>query len=313
MRRQAQRGGVGKGEPNGLQNQGCARRAAAVAAMICFFFGSFTGRAQTLPDEQLAQIRFEQKLHAQVSLGLVFRDEENRTVRLGQYFGEKPVVLVLGYYECPMLCTLVLNGMVESAADMKWSIGREFEVVDVSINPRETAALAAAKKRAYLKRYGRTGAEAGWHFLTGDRQAIAQLANEVGFRYVYDPASKQVAHPSGLVILTPGGKISRYLFGVTYAPKDLFGALKEASSGRVGSPIQQLILLCFHYNPITGKYSAAIVVALRVMALGTILGLLGLIAVLVFRRGRAAGPAAEGTTGRGFPEAQSAAGEKSSP
>lgn len=241
---------------------------------------------QELTDGALAQIRFEQKLNSRISLGLSFQDEEGRQVQLSQYFGSKPVLLVLGYYQCPMLCTLVLNGMVESAADMKWSIGREFEVVDISISPNETPLLAAAKKRTYLKRYGRSQAAQGWHFLTGNEQSIRQLADEVGFRYAYDPASKQYAHPSGLVVLTPEGKVSKYLFGVTYAPKDLFAALSDASTSRVGSPIQQLILLCFHYNPITGKYSGLIVVILRLLGLATILGLAGLIMALV-RRGRA--------------------------
>src|SRR5207302_151037 len=176
------------------------------------------------------------------------------------------VVLVLGYYQCPMLCTLVLNGLVESAADMKWSIGREFEVVDVSIDPNESPAMAAAKKRSYLKRYGRPVAAGGWHFLTGNEGTVRRLAGEVGFRYAYDPASKQYAHPSGLVILTPEGKVSTYLFGVTYAPKDLFASLQAASSNKTGSPIQQLILLCFHYNPFTGKYICLIIVVLRVFS-----------------------------------------------
>ncbi len=255
--------------------------------VLCLVLVGVSGNAQSLPDETLAQIRFDQKLNTQISLNLSFRDEDGKQVRLGQYFGHKPVLLVLGYYECPMLCTLVLNGMVESAADMKWSIGREFEVVNLSINPRETAALAAAKKRTYLKRYGRSGAAQGWHFLTGDEPAIRQLANEVGFRYAYDPASKQYAHPSGLVVLTPLGKVSAYLFGVTFAPRDLYSSLQTASSNHVGWPIHQLILLCFHYNPITGKYSSTIVAALRFMAVGTMLGLAGLIVSLV-RRGRAA-------------------------
>ncbi|HEV2393933.1 MAG TPA: SCO family protein [Verrucomicrobiae bacterium] len=239
--------------------------------------------AKTLSDDDLAQIRFDQKLDARISLNLPFRDEQGTPIQLGQYFGQKPVLLVLGYYKCPMLCTLVLNGMVESAADMRWSIGREFEVVDVSINPSETPALAAAKKRTYTKRYGRSGAALGWHFLTGNEPAIRQLAGEVGFRYVYDPVSKEFAHPSGLVILTPDGTISKYLFGVTFAPKDLYGALKDASYKQVGSPIQQLILLCFHYNPITGKYSRSIIVILRVLGIATILGLFALVVLLICR------------------------------
>lgn len=255
--------------------------------------------AQTLNDKTLASIRFEQKLNSQVSLGLPFRDEDGRSVRLGQYFGRKPVLLVLGYYECPMLCTLVLNGMVESASEMKWSIGREFDVVDVSINPSETPTLAAAKKRTYLKRYGRSEAGQGWHFLTGSDTAIRQLANEVGFHYAYDPASKQYAHPSGLVILTPEGKVSRYLFGVTYSPKDLYGALRDASASQVGSPIQQLILLCFHYNPITGKYSGTIIVILRLLGVATMLGLVWLIVRLI-RSKRGPQPSCASSTGTEF-------------
>ncbi|HVV73030.1 MAG TPA: SCO family protein, partial [Verrucomicrobiae bacterium] len=262
-------------------------------SLACFLMAAHAALAQTLPDETLARIRFEQKLDGQVSLDLPFRDEDGRPVRLRQYFGEKPVVLVLGYYQCPMLCTLVLNGMVESAADMKWSIGREFEVLDVSINPEETPALAAAKKRSYVKRYGRSEAAQGWHFLTGNQAAIQQLANEVGFHYAYDPASKQFAHPSGLVILTPQGKVSGYLFGVTFAPKDLYTGLRTATRNQVGSPIQELLLLCFHYNPITGKYSKSVIVVLRVLSAATILGFLGLVVALA-RRGK--GP---GTTWQG--------------
>jgi protein SCO1/2 len=260
-----------------------------VPACISFLvlLGAIGGRAQSLSDEELARIQFEQKLNNQVSLDLHFRDETGRVVRLGDYFKSRPVVLVLGYYQCPMLCTLVLNGMVESAADMKWSIGREFDVVDLSINPRETPALAAAKKQSYLKRYGRSGAAEGWHFLTGDEPSIEQLAREVGFHYAYDTVSKEYAHASGLVVLTPEGKVSSYLFGVTYAPKDLSAALRTASTWQVGSPIQQLILLCFHYNPITGKYSQNIIRILRILGATTILGLVALVVAMVVRRPKA--------------------------
>jgi protein SCO1/2 len=251
--------------------------------LVVALASSSLSRAQSLSDEVLTQIHFEQKLSAQVTLNLPFRDEKGKSVRLGTYFGSKPVLLVLGYYRCPMLCALVLNGMVEGASDMRWSIGREFDVVDVSIDPHETPALAAAKKATYLKRYGRSGASSGWHFLTGDQPAIDQLAREVGFHYAYDPVSKEYAHASGLVMLTPEGKVSSYLFGVTFAPKNLAAALKTAATHQAGSPIQQLILLCFHYNPITGKYSGAIMVVLRVLAVATILGLLGLFVLLARR------------------------------
>jgi protein SCO1/2 len=229
--------------------------------------------AQTLTSSQLAQIGFDQKLNSLVSLELSFRDETGKAVKLGDYFGRKPVVLVLGYYECPMLCTLTFNGMVESMAEIKWSIGDQFEVVHVSINPKETSTLAAAKKQTYLKRYGRPGAAIGWHFLTGDEYAIRQLAREAGFQYAFDPSIGQYAHPSGLIVLTPQGKIAKYLFGVKFSPNELYDALKTASESKVGSRIQQLVLLCFHYSPIKGKYGAAIMAVLRLLGAGTLLSL----------------------------------------
>src|SRR5690348_3646919 len=182
-------------------------RAATVLVMAT---SVFTARAQSLTAAQLSNIRFDQKLGSQVSLDLAFRDETGKTVTLAEYFGKKPVILVLGYYQCPMLCTLTFNGMVEGLNDMKWSIGDEFNVVNVSINPRETPELAAAKRKNYLKQYGRPSAAAGWHFLTGDEPQIRKLADEVGFQYAYDPSVHQYAHPSGLTILTPDGKVSKY-------------------------------------------------------------------------------------------------------
>ena len=225
-----------------------------------------TACPQSLNPQQLGQVAFEQKLDAQVSLALPFRDEDGHDVKFGDYFGSKPVILVLGYYECPMLCTLTLNGMVESLEDIRWVIGKHFNVVNVSINPSETPQLAAAKKKSYLRRYGRTGAERGWHFLTGDEPAIRALADQVGFRYTYDPTVKQYAHPAGLVILTPRGRVSKYLFGVNFAPADLLAALQGASGNLIGSRIQQLVLLCFCYSPIHGKYGTIIMLAVRLMA-----------------------------------------------
>lgn len=239
--------------------------------------------AQSLTDDQLSRISFDQELNAQISLDLPFRDENGKTVTLRDYFGQKPVVLVLGYYQCPMLCTLTFNGMVESMNDMKWSIGKEFNVVHVSINPRETSELAAAKKQTYLRRYGRHGAGAGWHFLTGDEPNIRKLADEVGFHYAYDPSVKQYAHPSGLVILTPQGEVSKYFFGVSFSAPELFAALQNASERRVGSPIERLVLLCFHYSPIHGKYGALIMSVLRVLAVATLLGMAWFAFVMIRR------------------------------
>jgi protein SCO1/2 len=244
----------------------------------------FCGRssAQPISDSALAHIDFAQNLDAQVAPDLQFVDETGKSVRLGDYFGSKPVILVLGYYGCPMLCTLVLNGMVESLQDMQWRAGSDFVIVNVSINPDEHPALAAAKKQVYLKRYGRAGAREGWHFLTGREPEISRLAKTVGFGYQFDPATRQYAHPSGLVILTPQGKVARYLFGVTFTPHDLYQALHQASSNQIASPIQRIILLCFHYNPLRGKYSATIIGIVRLFSVATVLGIVGLI--LLFSR-----------------------------
>lgn len=236
------------------------------------FCVSIATRAQSLTENQLLEVRFDQKLDSQISLQTTFRDERGKTVSLGDYFGKKPVVLVLGYYQCPMLCTLTFNGMVESMEDLKWSIGKEFNVVLVSINPKENPELAAAKKQTYLKRYGRADAAAGWHFLTGDEANIQKLADEVGFHYAYDRSVQQYAHPAGLVIVTPEGKVSKYFFGVTFSPTDLYAGLQGASENKVGSPIERLILLCFHYSPIQGKYGPLIMTAVRILGAVTIVG-----------------------------------------
>jgi protein SCO1/2 len=227
----------------------------------------------TLPDTTLAKIGFDQKPGGQTSPELPFRDEEGRSIQLGQYFKKTPVILVMGYYDCPMLCTLVLNGLVESLQDLRWSIGDRFQVINVSINPNETPPLARAKKSSYLKRYGRPGATDGWHFLTGDQHSIERLAAEVGFQYVYDASSGQYAHPSGLVFLTPEGKVSGYLFGVTFSPKTVYASLQAAASSKIGSPLPQFVLLCFRYSPLAGKYSATVLFIVRILGVITVVGL----------------------------------------
>jgi protein SCO1 len=246
----------------------------------CITTGAPSESLGALSDSRLAEIKFDQKLNNTISLDLHFRDENSKNIRLADYFSKKPVILVLGYYGCPMLCTLVLNGMVEGLQDIRWSIGKEYDVIYVSIDPHETPSLASAKKRSYLKRYGRDTAETGWHFLTGDPDSIQRLADEVGFRYAYDAASKQYAHPSGLVVLTPDGKISRYLFGVTFSPRELYTSLNEASSRKIGARIQDLILLCFHYRPITGRYGNIIMITVRTLGVITLLGLPALIVTM---------------------------------
>lgn len=228
-------------------------------------------------------IRFDQNLGRSLPREAAFVDENGRHVTLGDYFGQKPLVIVPGYYRCPMLCTLVANGLIESLQELRLDIGRDFAVIHFSVDPRDTPADAAAKKHTYLTRYGRPGADAGWHFLTGDHSAVQRLADAIGFHYAYDPASQEYAHPSGFVIVTPDGKIARYFFGVNFDPHELRAALLDASAHKVGSPIEQLLLLCFHYNPVTGKYGLAILNILRACGLATVLGLAGFIFLAVKR------------------------------
>jgi protein SCO1/2 len=223
------------------------------------------------PSDVIRQVAFHQKLNEQVPLNLVFQDESGKKINLGEYFGNKPVILTLVYYECPMLCTLVLNGLVKSLRVLSFDVGQEFNVVTVSFNPKETSVLAQTKKQEYLRTYSRPSASQGWHFLTGDESTIQKLTESVGFQYVYDAKSKQYAHASGIVILTPQGKIARYFYGVEYSPRDLRWALVEASNGKIGSPIDQLLLLCYHYDPLTGKYGLAIMRVIRIGGLATVL------------------------------------------
>jgi protein SCO1/2 len=236
----------------------------------------------------LRDIGFDQRLGERLPLDTQFRDEAGRTVRLGQYFGQKPVILSVVYYECPMLCTLTLNGLVSALDTLSFDVGREFEVVTVSFNSRETPELAAAKKAAYLKRYRRAGAEAGWHFLTGDEKAVQALTKSVGFRYKWDARTAQFAHPAGLVVATPQGVIARYLYGVEYTPKDVRLALVEASENKVGTRLDRMALYCYKYDPTSGKYGAAVMRLVRVAAALTVLGLGGLVFVMRRRESQGA-------------------------
>jgi protein SCO1/2 len=234
----------------------------------------------------LRDVGFDQRQGEKLPLDLAFRDEAGREVRLGDYFGKRPVVLSLVYYECPMLCTLTLNGLVSALGVLPWKPGQEFELVTVSFDPKETPAQAAAKKKVYLSRYKQPEAAAGWHFLTGDEASLRALTQAVGFRYAWDEASRQFAHPAGLVVVTPDGRLARYLFGIEYAPKDLRLALVEASDGKVGGPVEQLLLFCYQYDPATGRYGA---VLMRLVRLGGVLTLmvLGAFLIVSLRRDRA--------------------------
>ncbi len=223
------------------------------------------GQAAVLP-AQLQGVGIDQKLNNPVPLDLVFRDEYGRSVPLGTYFGSKPVLLALVYYQCPMLCTQILTGLETSLKAVSFNPGRDFEVVAVSIDPSEGPELALHKKNNYVHRYGRPNTANGWHFLTGDKPAIKALADAAGFRYKYDPATKQFAHASAIFILTPDGRMSRYFYGVEYSPRDIRLGLVEASQNKIGSPVDQILLFCYHYDPGTGKYSALALQSLRVFA-----------------------------------------------
>ncbi len=263
-------------------------RAALSVAVACALLSASAraagpARIEDPQTEVLKKIGIDQKLNGQVPLDLEFRDEEGNTVRLGDYFGNKPVILSLVYFECPMLCTLVLNGLEKGISQLKFDVGDEFEVVTVSFDPRETPKLAARKKASYLEQYNRPGAEKGWHFLTGDAESIRRLTESVGFRYAWDDRTQQFAHASGIMILTPSGKLARYFYGVDYAPRDLQFGLMEAAQERIGSKVDQLLLLCYHYDPLTGRYGLAIMGIIRIAGAVTVLAI-ALFIVKSFRR-----------------------------
>ncbi len=230
----------------------------------------------------LKEVGIEQKLGEQVPFDAEFKDENGQTVKLGQYFGrEKPVIIALVYFECPMLCNEVLNGLTGSLKGISFDAGNEFDVVAISFDPRENDVpeLAKNKKESYLKRYGRENTADGWHFLTGTPEQIEKVTNAVGFKYYWDEKTEQFAHAGGIMVATPDGKLARYFYGIDYAPKDLKFGIMEASEGRVGNPAEQLFLYCYHYDPSTGNYGLAILRVLRIAAIITILGIGGMLFV----------------------------------
>jgi len=253
----------------------------AVAAFL--LLAAVGARAAETRPAVLDDVGIDQRLNEQVPLDLTFRDETGAPVRLGSYFGGKPVILSLAYYECPMLCTLVLNGLASALKVLTFDAGKEFEVVTVSFNPRDTPALAAEKKQTYLKEYGRPGAAAGWHFLTGDATAIERLTRAVGFRYQAVEDQQQFAHAAGIMVLTPEGKLARYFYGVEFSPRDLRLGLVEASQNKIGSPVDQLLLYCFHYDPATGKYGALALGSVRLGGVLTVLALATFLTVMLRR------------------------------
>ena len=274
--------------------------AAAVLAVACTTpaaaqvgaTGADPGDPTSAKPGLLSKIHIDQHLDYQVPLDLAFTDENARPVRLGDYFGKRPVIMVLAYYECPMLCTQVLNGLVTALGVMNFEPGREFDVVVVSFNPREGPGLASQKKASYLKRYGRPHTAGGWHFLTGEESSIQKLTDALGFRYAYDDAIKQFAHGAAIEVLTPKGHISKYFYGIEFSPRDIRLGLIEASEERIGTPIDDFLLFCYHYDPATGKYGASV---LRLIRLGGILTVLAFFSFLTIslrqeRKAAAAGP-----------------------
>ena len=242
--------------------------------------------AEASSDEIFQRVRFDQHLDTQLPLGTKFRDENGNTIRLHDYFKQgRPAILVLGYYQCPMLCTQVSNALTASLKTITLDVGRDFDVVMLSIDPGETPELARAKKSAYLASYGRPATVAGWHFLTGEENAIQDICEAAGFHYMQDSLSKQYAHASGIIVVTPEGKISRYYFGIDFPTRDLRLSLVEASKNGIGTLADKLLLLCYHYNPATGKYGFAIINAIRAAGVATVFALAAFI-IRALRRER---------------------------
>jgi protein SCO1/2 len=257
------------------------RRSALLAALLCALplFAQTTAQD---PSRLPGNVSIAQKLNTQVPLDLQFRDESGKVVRLGEYFGKgRPVLLNFVYYRCPMLCPMVLEGTTTSLTHLKFDIGEEFDVVTVSIDPRDKVEDAAKLKEKYIRRYGRLDSATGWHFLTAHESAIRKLASSVGFQYAYDSRTDQFAHGAALLVLTPDGRTSRYFYGFEYKPRDLRMAIVEASEGKIGNAVDQLLLLCFHYDPTTGKYSRNAMMFARAGGITTVFALGGFIFVLI--------------------------------
>lgn len=260
-------------------------RTKTVLWMACLLLLAADGqaRANGARPDALRDIGFDQRLGVQVPLELRFREEQGTSVELSEYFRSKPIILMVAYYNCPNLCPLALESLVKSLKAISFDAGKEFHVLIVSIDPNEGPALATANKEKYLQKYGRPGAERGWHFLTGEEVSIKQLTAAAGFRYTYDAEKDRYAHASGIIILTRQGRISRYLYGIEYPPRDVRLGLVEASAGKIGSPVDQLLLLCYQYDPATGKYTLVVTNVLRLAGLGTALGLGSYVLIMVRR------------------------------
>lgn len=232
------------------------------------------GTSNGMP-EIMKKIGIEQRLNEQIPLDTEFKNEEGKTVKLSEYFGKRPVILALVYYECPMLCNEVLNGLTGSLKSLTFSAGKDFDVLAISFDARENdkSELAKGKKEGYLERYQRVGSENGWHFLTGTQDSIDKITKAVGFNYQFDKETNQFAHNGGIMVITPEGKISRYFYGIDYAPKDIKFAIMDSSQEKIGNPAEQLLLYCYHYDPSKGKYGLQILSVMRLASVAMLVGL----------------------------------------
>lgn len=246
------------------------------------------GPVSTVKPQQLQRVTFKQRLNQQLPLDAAFKDEYGRPVTLGTYFGgQKPVILAFVYYTCPMLCTQIMNGISSSVRELPFTVGRDFDIVLISFDPRDNPAAALQKKQALLKYWNSEQTGAGWHFLTGDEAAIERVTNAAGFAYTFDKTIGQFAHVSGILVATPQGKLSRYFYGVEYSPKELRLALVESGQGHIGSAADEVLLYCYHYDPTRGSYAATVMNLLRA---GGVLTLMALGAFFLIMRRQPAGP-----------------------
>ena len=234
---------------------------------------SATAPADAPPPGPLPEVRFEQRLGEAVPLDASFLDETGKPVQLGDYFNGRPVVLVPVYFECPMLCPLILEGLVKGLKPLKFNPGDEFELVALSFDAEETPEVAATAKSRYIKQYGREDTAPGWHFLTGSEEQIRRVTDAVGFHYAYDAERDEYAHAAGVLILTPEGRLARYFFGIEYPPRDFRLALVEAAEDKIGSLVDQVLLYCYRYDPKTAKYTAVVMNMVRLGALATLVAL----------------------------------------
>jgi protein SCO1/2 len=247
--------------------------------------GSAWAQVQVSTPAILNQVGISQNLNTQIPPDLVFRDETGKSVRIGDFFGKKPIVLSLVYFDCPALCTEVLNGELRTMKAISLDLGKDYEAVTVSFEPKDTPALAKAKRDVYAGQYGRPDAAEHWHFLTGEQPSIDALTNAAGFHYAYDPSIRQYAHAAAILVLTPEGRIDRYFYGVVYPGRDVRLGLVEASEGKIGTLTDHALLYCYQYDPMTGKYGVIVTNVLRAAAGLTVLAL-GIFMALMFLRER---------------------------